>query len=300
MVDWNDLRFFLAVAETGSLTAASKKLNVNQSTASRRINAFEKEMNVRLFERFTTGYELTPEGEELLRRAERIEEEYRSIDMHLMGKNVELSGPIRVTCSLVIALYFLIPLLNRFLEMHPEIVVHLDLSSSLHNLTAREADVAIRVTRDSFPETLVGRELGQIEFGIFGEIKYIENYQKHKDTGILHWVGEFNNQDRPSWLPKELKPLQLIMRTNDVLATLDIIKQGLGVGRLPDFVGKPEKKLQRLELDHTLPSIPIWLLTHADMRRVNRVSVFIAFVVKELRKQFGYQTYKSSLQLAEK
>jgi DNA-binding transcriptional LysR family regulator len=288
MQNWDDLKFFLAVARAGSLTAASEILAVNQSTVSRRISGFEQELKVRLFERFSTGYVLTPEGEELLHRAERIEEESHAIERHVMGRNVELSGPIRVTCSLAIARYFLIPLLKRFNKMHPGIVVHLDLSSSLHNLTAREADVAIRVTRDAIPETLIGRELGQIDYTVYGRDDYVTAYYKHNAKEPLHWIGEDNNQDRPNWLPTDTGPLQLVMRSNNVIATLDLIKQGLGVGRLPCFMGEKESTLQQLDFQHTIPSIPVWMLTHADMRRVNRVSVFTAFVVEEFRKQMGY------------
>lgn len=289
MQNWDDLRFFAAVAQAGSLTAASESLGVNQSTVSRRINNFEKELNVRLFERFSTGYELTPEGEEVLHRAKRIEEETHAIDRHVMGKNIELNGPIRITCSLVIARYFLIPLLKRFHKMHPGIVVHLDLSSNLYNLTAREADLAIRVTRDAIPETLIGRELGQIKYGVYGECEYVRYYCERKGKELLHWVGEHNTTERPNWLPPDINPLALVMRTNDVFATLDVLKQGLGVGRLPTFMGDSEKQLQQLEFKHSIPAIPIWLLTHADMRRVNRISVLTAFVVEELRQQFGYR-----------
>jgi DNA-binding transcriptional LysR family regulator len=288
MQDWDDLRFFLAVARTGSVTAASALLRVNQSTVSRRINHFEQELKVRLFERFSTGYELTVEGEELVRRVQRIEEETQAIDRHVMGKNVELSGPIRVTCSQVLARYFLIPLLKRFHKQHPAIVIHLDMSNNLYNLTAREADVAIRVTRDAIPETLIGRELGQIEYGVYGDKKYMQRYVHAKGRQALHWIGEDNEQARPNWLPDDVNSILLVMRSNDVIATLDMIKLGFGVGRLPCFMGDAEKGLQQLKPDYPIPNMPVWLLTHADMRRVNRVSVFTAFVVEELRKQLHY------------
>jgi len=288
MQDWDNLRFFLAVARSGSLTSAADKLGVNQSTVSRRINRFEQEMKVRLFERFSTGYELTPEGGELLTRAQHIEEETHAIDRHVMGKNVELSGPVRITCSLVIARYYLIPLLKTFHKMHPGISIHLKLSNSLYNLTAREADVAIRVTRDAIPETLIGRELGRIEYGVYGEKNYVAQYSKRKSKTLLHWIGEDNSNERPDWLSPDTNPLKLVMRSNDVLATLDLLKQGLGVGRLPHFIAREEKSLKQLVFKNTIPATPVWLLTHADMRFVNRVSVFTAFLSEEFRKQLGY------------
>jgi len=89
-------------------------------------------------------------------------------------------------------------------------------------------------------------------------------------------------------LPPDVNPLKLVMRSNDVLATLDLLKQGVRVGPLPHFIAKEEKKLKVLALKPVIPAMPVWLLSHADMRRVNRVSAFTAFIVEELRKQLGY------------
>lgn len=288
MQDWDDLRFFLAVAENGSVTAASEKLRVNQSTVSRRINSFEQELNVRLFERLSSGYVLTIEGEELQHRAQRIEEETQTIDRHIMGKNIELSGPIRVTASLAVVKYLLIPIFKKFYKLHPGIEVRLDLSNNLYNLTQREADVAIRITKDALPENLIGRELGVMKLGVYGEKNYIESYLKSKRKNPLQWIGEDNSYSRPNWLPENIEPIQLVMRTNEVVLSVDLLKQGMGVGRLPDFIGTKEKDLKQLKFEQSLPEIPVWLLTHVDMRRVNRMSVFTSFVVDEMRKSLNY------------
>lgn len=287
MHDWDDLRFFLALAQTGSITAAAEKLKVNQSTVSRRINQFEKELEVRLFERFTSGYVLTSEGDELLIRAQHVEDEMFSIERQVMGKNIELSGSIRVTTTLLMAKYFIIPMLKNFHDLHPGIVVQLDISNTMYNLIAREADVAIRVTREPVPESLVGRELGSIEFAVYGEKKYLDKHQQAKPQQALRWVGEDNMQSRPSWLPESYANLQLVARTNDVLATLDLLKQGLGIGRLPTLMGDSEESLQQITLSHPLPSAPVWLLTHIDMRRVNRVRVFNEFIAEQLRSRLN-------------
>lgn len=288
MQSWDNLRFFLSVARTGSVTAASEKLEVNQSTVSRRIQHFEEELDVRLFERLTTGYALTPEGEELFHRAARIEEETLAIERHVMGKNVKLEGPIRVTLSLAMSRYLLTPVFKKFHRLHPGIQLYLDCSNSLHNLTAREADVAIRVTPDAIPVNLIGRELGLMKFAVYGEQRYVESWRKSKGKNPLRWIGEDNSMARPAWLPAHVEPLQLVMRTNELLATVDLLNQGLGVGRLPAVIGDAEKKLVRLKFKNHLPEVPVWLLTHVDMRRVSRVSVFTAFVVDELRKALNY------------
>jgi DNA-binding transcriptional LysR family regulator len=284
MHDWDDLRFFLAVAKSGSITAASVILKVNQSTVSRRINHFEQLLNVRLFERLATGYVLTAEGEELKQRALRIEEETQAIERHIMGKNIKLTGPIRVTASSTVTRYLLMPLFKHFYSMYPGIELRLDLSDQLYNINAREADVAIRVTGDAVPENLIGRKLGQIEFGVYGEKKYAKSYENASGAIPLRWIGEDINDLRPKWLPDNIANLQRVMRTNDVLATVEAIRMGIGVGRLPTFVGDADKKLVRLDFKQRIPQAPIWLLTHVDMRRVNRISVFNTFIAAEMSR----------------
>lgn len=289
MQEWDDLRFFLNVAQTGSVTAASIKLGVNQSTVSRRINSFEKIMNVRLFERLSSGFELTPEGKELLDYALQIEEEILAIDRNIKGKNIKLSGPIKVTTSIAIAHYLLLPIFKRFNKLHPDIELHLDMSNNLYNLTQREADIAIRVTSDAIPENLIGRELGAVEYAVYGEKKYIETYTKSKKAQALQWIGENNNDRRPSWLPDNIEPIHLIMRSNEVIATYEAIKQGLGIGRLPSFMAKTSNKIIAFKSASDIPPAPVWLLTHVDMRRVKRMSVFSSFVAEEMRRILNFR-----------
>jgi len=284
MHDWDNIRFFLAVAQTGSVSAAAEKLGVNQSTASRRINNFEKEINVRLFERLSTGYLLTSEGKELQQRAIRMEEETFAIERDVMGKNIELKGPIRLTTSLVMIDYLLMPILKAFRETHPGIEILLDLSDSNYNISQREADVALRVTPAPAPENLIGRELGSVGFAVYGEKNYLKNYLKSKKNSPLHWIGEDNKNARPNWLYEHTEPIELVMRTNDVLATTTAIRNGFGVGRLPRLIGDSISELTRLKDAPVLPKIPLWLLTHADMRRVSRVKVFNAFLVEKIKK----------------
>lgn len=283
MHSWDDIRFFLGVARTGSVSAAAEKLGVNQSTVSRRINGFEAEMNVRLFERLTTGYQLTAEGEDMLRRAMRIEDEAMAIEHEVMGKNIELKGPLRVTVSLTVATYVLMPILKEFSATHPGIELRLDLSDNLYNLTQREADVALRVTTEPVPDNLIGRELGRISIAVYGEKHYLNKYLRSSKRQPLRWIGEDTHDPRPPWLHKHTDPLELVMRTNDVLATAAAIQQGMGVGRLPIFVGDALSGLKRFEDAPVLPKRPLWLLTHPDLRKMNRVRAFNAFLSEKLQ-----------------
>lgn len=282
MHNWDDYRVFLAIANSGSVSAAAEQLGVNQSTVSRRINVFEEKLNMRLFERLSTGYALTQEGFELKQYVSRIEEETLAIERHLEGNNIELSGSIRITTSLVMLRYVLMPSLKEFSKVHPAIELHLDLSNNLYNLNQREADVAIRVTRDPIPENLIARELGYVDFAVYGEKKYLQAYYKNKT--VLYWIGEDKVDAHPDWLPVDIGQTQRLMRCNDVLATADAIKYGLGVGRLPTIIGDKERNFKRMEFEVSLEQVPVYLVTHVEMRRVNRVRTFNDFIADAVRE----------------
>lgn len=287
MQNWDDLRFFLAVADGGSISAAADRLGVNQSTVSRRIHAFERELEVRLFERLSTGYLLTREGEELARYARRIEEEASAIDRRIVGSNVELAGPIRITTSLMLYRYLLPPILKAFNAAHPGIELRLDLSNSLYNISQREGDVAIRISNDRLPENLIARDLGRIGMAAYAERNYLRAWLDADPQPPLRWVGEDNTEPRPNWLPESIKALQLTLRCNEVIATVEALKAGMGVGRLPVFVGESEAALCRFQTGLKLPRYPVWLLMHSDMRRVHRIRVFNDFVSDRMRRELA-------------
>lgn len=283
---WDDIRFFLAVAHCGTVSAAAQKLKINQSTVSRRINAYEEALRVRLFERLTTGYVLTAEGEQMLVHARRMEEESLAIEREVMGKNVALTGPIRVTAPLALSKYLLMPIFLEFAQTYPDIELQIDISNDMYNISQREADVALRVTRDSPAQNLIGRELAQLEFGAFAARKLINAYVKDISRP-LPWIGEANAQSRPAWLPNDILKLKRVMRSNDVLITIDAVRAGLGVGRLLKLFTLKEKNIALFPGAPVIAPMPLWMLTHVDMRRVSRVSTFMQFVSTRVRERLS-------------
>ena len=147
--------------------------------------------------------------------------------------------------------------------------------------------MALRVTTEPVPDNLVGRELGRIALAVYGEKHYLNKYLRSSKRQPLRWIGEDTHDPRPPWLHKHTDPLELVMRTNDVLATAAAIRHGLGVGRLPTFVGDALPELKRFEDAPMLPKRPLWLLTHPDLRRMNRVRAFNAFLIEKLPEQLS-------------
>ena len=143
MKNWNDIQYFLVVAEEGSMSAGGRRLGVNQSTVSRRISALEDELKVRLFEYLSKGYVLTQTGEQFLIFAKSIEIEMTKIDQVITGADTQLAGNIRVTTVESLANIILIPIVAKFIKLNPQISVDIIISENLISLTQRQADLAL-------------------------------------------------------------------------------------------------------------------------------------------------------------
>lgn len=147
MLDWNDLRYFLAVARDGSTLAAARALRVSQTTVARRITALEEALGVRLFEKRQAGYTLTPEGQSLLGQATTVESALNSFADAASAHSRDVSGTVKITTEEVYAITILAPLLRELHEAFPEIVIELDTSQSVRDLGAGEADISLRSTK---------------------------------------------------------------------------------------------------------------------------------------------------------
>ncbi|APG95716.1 LysR family transcriptional regulator [Sinorhizobium americanum] len=171
-MDWNDLKFFLAVANMGSLSAASTQLGVSPSTVSRRIEALEAGLKVKLFRPHRDGYDLTPAGRELLPGAERAEAQMRVFERTARGKDSELAGPVRINAPELLGQEVLLPRLAGFLQSHPDIRIEMHSSVRPLQLVTEQADIVLRLVR---PErgNYRQRKLGHVVFGIYAAPDYI-------------------------------------------------------------------------------------------------------------------------------
>ena len=286
MIDWDEIRYFLAVARRGSITAAARDLGVNHSTVSRRIAAFEESLEVRLFDRVASGYTLTQAGQEMLPSAQRMEEEALSLDRALFGRDTELSGTLRVTTAGPFVNPFFMDQINRFLDDYPGIEIDLVISNDVANLYAREVDIAIRATENP-PDTLVGRRIGRMVAMLYGQAEFIAPGEP----------GAGNSADRPSvvnytnmsrdvmgagWFKDVYPNAQTRLRVNNPEAMFEAIKAGVGIGMLPCFIGDTSPDLRRLPPYQQEDVFDLWLLTHADLRKTAKVRAFMNFMAEAL------------------
>lgn len=282
MKDWDDLRFFLAVARKGSIRGAAAELGVNHSTVSRRIDAYENKLGTRLFERLPSGYFITSAGEEMIKSAAIIEAEIDTIDRHVFGRDTRLSGLLRVTLTDSMAQRLLMPDLVGFTELHPAIELDLITSNSAANLARREADVAIRVSNDP-PESLVGRRTLKLATAIYASTDYLARHHLAKTNGSITWIGAGDPVTDPQWVrdsPYPKAPARNHAR--HPLVQLAAAKSGMGMAILPCFLGDTESDLRRVPPETETPGQDIWLLTHEDLRHTARVRLFIDFMAKAI------------------
>src|SRR6478609_8993687 len=167
MLDWNDLRYFLSVADLGSTLAAGKALRVSQTTVARRIAALETELGLPLFEKRQAGYALTPAGEELVERARQVGAAANAFAEAADAEKRAVSGTVRITTQDIFAVSLLAPMLRELHERHPEIMIELDDSQEFRDLGEGEADIALRSAYGDIGAGVVGRRLGGDDWTLY-------------------------------------------------------------------------------------------------------------------------------------
>jgi DNA-binding transcriptional LysR family regulator len=282
-IDWDSYLYFLKVAETGNLSSSARELGVNHSTVFRRINNLEERLQVRLFERSRRGYTLTEAGEEILSSVEMIEDQIFEIQRKLLGKDIRLSGNLKISTTDTIGYYWLPPYIKAFKERYPEILVDLDIQIRFTNLTKREADIVVPAINMQ-PDFMVGRKLTRIFFRLYASRHYIE---KH---GMPTTTEEFSSHQFlvpneslatlsvSQWLNKRV-PAHCVAAASDKLSTLfKFAQQDLGIAALPHYVGQSDENMvEILELPEDCHR-NVWILTHPDLRNTARVKAFMQFM----------------------
>lgn len=286
MFDWNDLRYFLAVARHGSTIAAGKSLGLSQSTVHRRVSELERRIGRQLMARHPAGYRLTEFGEALLPFAERVEAAVSDFELRVKDTGRELAGVIRVTCPEPIVYRMTkSSLIDRFHARHPGLRVEFVTSDRYLDLSKGEVDVAFR-SGDTEDE-LVGRKIADSVWAVYASRAYVERHgQPARVEDLSHHplVGfdESLSQHRAAkWLAEVAPDAKMSARHTSVLGLVSAVKSGIGIGPLPTALGDAEPDLLRV-----LGPIPelarSWrLLVHPDLRRIPRIAAFFDFVIEE-------------------
>ena len=281
-MNWDDLRLFLAVARTGSISGAAKHLGVQHSTVSRRMRQLEEKLGTRLIERKKSGYELTQAGENVKQAANRIEFEVLGVDSSLSGKDTNLVGPLRVTAINNMASTVLMPMFARFNESHPQVELHIMVNNNDASLSQREADIAIRLTNTP-TDTLIGKRMVTVASTIYGSRTYLE--QLGKRDMEPKWIGVECCNFHKTWTKQSRREQSHNFYSDDTLLTLAAIREGLGISYLPCFMGDTDPLLERYCEPDPAHDLGLWILLHPDLKRTARVLAFRKYIANAINEK---------------
>lgn len=283
-MDWDDLRYVLAINRAGGLNAAARTLEVNPSSVFRRLGALEKRLEVRLFERLRNGYRLTPAGEAFAEAAERMEQEVLGVQRRVKGADTRLEGHIRVSTPDEVAQYLLPRWLAEFRQTYPGLSLEISASTQFVNLSKRDIDVVIRGT-SSPPEHLVGRRAARLGMAAYASKRYLDRAGRGRPWADYDWLGfsgALSQTPMARWLGENVPESSVQMRVDLNGAIRSMLNADLGCAVMTCSACDADPELERIPGTHQLMNIDIWVLTHPDLRRSARIRAFLQFFATRL------------------
>jgi DNA-binding transcriptional LysR family regulator len=293
-MDWDKLRVFHAVAEAGTLTHAGKSLNLSQSAISRQITNLEESLGIILFSRHARGLILTEQGEIMFEATKDIFQRLSMIKGQLQDTRKITEGTIVVTVSEFIGSTWLAPRLVDFREKNPSIQLTVLFDDEILNLSKREADAAIRLTKPVEPN-LIQRYLSTIEFHICGAKSYFDKHGTPKTVHDLknHCLIGFPENviepyRSPSWIFDvahiNAKESNNVLKMNSMYAVQKAVATGAGIGVLPDYIITGNKDLEVILPKIECPNVDMYFVYAEERRHSRRIALFRDFILENIEK----------------
>lgn len=274
--DWSLIQSFLAVVDTGSLSAAARRLGCSQPTLGRQIQALEREFSAELFTRHARGFALTDVGAELVPMARQMQSAMQAMSLTAAGQSKQLDGTVRITASVFASHHILPPILAKIREAEPSIQLDLLPSDTTENLLFREADIAVRMYRPTQLD-LIARHVVDLELGVFAARSYLDRAGRPdcaEDILKFDMIG----YDRNDLILREMAEMGWSVRREDFAVRCDnqatyweLLRAGCGIGFSQVNVARADPQIEQLDLGIKLPPLPVWLAAHQAMRQTPRV-----------------------------
>ncbi len=284
-LNWSDLRFFLELARTGSLSRAAKRLAVDRNTVARWVAALEAALGLTLFERGPQRWTRTAAGDELAALASRVEENVLALARHADAADRDMAGTVRLTTATHVCAQLLVPALPVLRDRHPRLVLEVAVDQRIFDLTRREADLALRLGRPR-EAGLVMRKLGEIAYGLYAARGQPAARRGKVDFDHDPFVGfddSLASVPQERWLNRVAPVRKLVFRCNSSLSLMAAVRAGMGVALLPCFVAASDPTLVRLAAPEPIQH-ELWVLFHADLGRTPRVRAVIEWVDEVVKK----------------
>jgi DNA-binding transcriptional LysR family regulator len=282
MMEWSDLRIFLAIARSGTLGAAARQVGLTQPTMGRRLRALETALGHSLFQRTSDGFVLTDEGQGVMAHAERVEEEVLALERTLAGVDSALQGLIRVSCSDWFGVVVLAPILAEFAVLYPQVTVELLTDARLYSLARREADLAFRIVPFDEPGVITRRLLA-VPYGA-----YVRAGTPHPVAGggagcpLVLMDTAFGGMPDVAWIQRRLPSARVALRSNNRLAQARLCALGAGLAVLPRPLGDATPGLEQADLGEPPPGRDTFVGYHQDLKRVRRLRALLDLLVARL------------------
>lgn len=291
-VDWGLYHYFLAVADTGSLTAAARRLGVSQPTVGRQIQALEETLGVRLFDRASSGYVLTAAGEAIVAPARIIEEQALAIERRVAGEDGRLEGRVRISAAEGLATYWLAPRLPELKQCYPGLEIELIVGSSALDLMRRQADIVLRIGEPCSDE-LVGRRMGKVHFGLFAAASYLADkgtptsLDQLAEHEVIESAGAIAELAQARRVREIAGSASAGVYCDNLVTQFAALQAGVGLMALPLYMASAAPGLQRLLPEDFDLALDLWLLVHRDLRPVARIGVVFEFLADAVCRDKG-------------
>ncbi|MDO9504450.1 MAG: LysR family transcriptional regulator [Hydrogenophaga sp.] len=277
-LDWNQLKAFLETADTGSLSAAARKLGLTQPTLSRQVAAIERQMGVTLFERVGKSMSLTPTGLELLEHARAMGAAAEALSLAATGRSQAAGGVVSVSATDAVAAHLLPPMVRRLREQEPGIAIEVIASNALSDLLRREADIAIRHVKPEQPD-LIARLIREASASFYASEDWVRIHghpRNADDAAHLAFVGADRSGQYLSYLRQHGLPLSeanFSCYAEHSVASWSLVRQGMGIGAMMDEIARETPGVVRVLDDVPRVHFPIWLVSHRELRTSRRIRV---------------------------
>lgn len=285
--DWRLIRSFLAVLDRGSLLGAARQLGTSQPTLGRHVAELESQLGVMLFERTGRGLRPTAMAAQLAEAARTMESGALALARGVSGANTTIAGTVRISASQITARQFLPHLLVRMRQELPEVQVELVATNEASNLLRREADIGIRMAQPT-ANTLIARRLGRFALGAFAHADYLRRRgapRRNEDLRRYDLLG-YDRADSILRISAQVGvPLyrdDFCFRTDDFSAYWEALRQGMGIGFVSEALAHTDSQVVRVLPALKIPSMPVWLAVHREVRTDRRIRAVYDFLVRNL------------------
>lgn len=290
--DWNRARAFLVTAEEGSLSAAARALGMTQPTLGRQVDALQQELGLVLFERAGRGLTPTPAGLELLDHVRRMGEAAGHISLVASGRSQSIEGSISITASEIYSAYLLPPIVKKLRRKAPGIEIRIVASNEAVDLRRREADIAIRNFRPTQPD-LIAKKVKDDTARLYatpGYLRSIGNPKTPQDLSRAEFIGWDTTDVYVDALNKRglnLTKRNMPILTANHLVHWQLVREGVGIGVVPEWIGDAEPKVRRVLPDLKPMTFPMWLTTHRELNTSRRVRLVFDFLAAALAERLA-------------